>query len=735
MKFILAFMVLASATVPAFAREEALSIERLFASPELAGQVPRGLKFSNDGKRLMFLSPKLDDYEVLDLWEYDLKTGAPHLLVDSKKLASGELSEEEKARRERQRVTHSGITEFVLSKDGGQILIPSGGELYLVKNGDVRKLKGKKGAALDLKFSPKDRFVSYVRDQNLYIREPGAAGEIAVTTDGRGAVSYGVAEYVAQEEMDRFTGYWWSEDESYLALTRVDESRVKTVTRYEIDADTVKLRTERYPEAGSANAKVQLGIVKVADLRKGNRKIQWLPLAETDDIYLARADWTPDRKLVYQVQSRDQKTLALYEFDPKTGRRREILRETDPRWVELHDDLRFLEKSPGFIWASERTGYKHLYLYGRDGKLLRPLTQGEWVVDQLDGVDEAGGWAYFTATLKSPLEKQLYRVSLKEPREPELLTREEGWHAVTMNRTATMFLDTYSSTFVPPRVFLSQADGTRVKELSKNEVVGGHPLFPYMKSLVAPEYGSFTGPSGEPIYYRVLKPRDFKPDRKYPLVVRGYGGPTRQVVIKKWKDLWDQVLVARGFVVASFDNRGSSRRGRKFSDALHHAVGTVEVEDQVAGVKHLIEKGYIDEKRVGFHGWSYGGYLSLMLAAKAADVFHANLSVAPVTDFASYDTHYTERYLGKPKDEAAVYKRANVRESAAGIKGRLMVIHGMADDNVLFTNSTLLFKTLQDNGTVFESVTYPGAKHGISGKLNQTHVLKTIVDFFERTFQ
>ncbi len=304
-----------------------------------------------------------------------------------------------------------------------------------------------------------------------------------------------------------------------------------------------------------------------------------------------------------------------------------------------------------------------------------------------------------------------------------------------MSEDAKFFVRRSSKPNTPASVFLHKASGEQVSILTDNEVKEGHPLFPYRESLAEPEFGSFKGPSGDDLYYKLIKPRSFDPKKKYPLIMIGYGGPTAQVVRKAWggrNELLAQVLAQRGFVVASIDNRGSSRRGEAFADALYRAFGTVEVEDQVAGAKYFINKGFIEKDRVGFYGWSYGGYLSLMLASQAPEVFKANVAGAPVTDFALYDTHYTERYLGDPRKEPDVYKRANVLERPFSSSNHVLIIHGMADDNVLFTNSTLLFKKLQEAGVVYESLSYPGAKHGLYGRANQIHSGRSIVDFFER---
>jgi dipeptidyl-peptidase 4 len=734
------FAHLLSAVAADAATDSDLTIKRIFSSPELDGSVPTGLHFSPNGKRLSFLRPKTENYEVLDLWEYDLSTGQPKLLVDSNTLKFGTMSEAEKARRERMRITRKGIVEYFWSHDASKIVFPAGGDLYLYSfGGSVKPLTWKHANELDVKFSPKDKFVSFVRGQDLYVLDLASGKEHRVTHDGKDAISNGIAEFIAQEEMDRFTGYWWSEDDKYLAFTRTDESPVKWVDRYDIDADSVTVRHERYPETGSANAIVKLGVVRVEDIRRGKTSIHWIPLnSKTTDFYLADVHWTPEDKVAFQIQTRDQKKLDVEQFDPATLKKTTLFSETDPHWVNLNQDWKWLKDSNRFIWASERSGFKHLYLYDNDGKLIRPLTQGQWPIDSLSAIDEKSGWVYFTGWMKSPLEKHLYRVSLESAGEPEQITKEEGWHNIEMSKDGQFYVQHFSAALVPTQVSLHKADGGLVADLSKNEVKEGHPLFPFVKSLLKPEYGSFKGPSGDTLYYRVYKPKNFDPKKKYPLVVTGYGGPHVQFVEKSWGGKWElfsEVLAQKGFVVASFDNRGSARRGKVFEDYLYRAMGTVEIEDQVAGVKYLVEQGFINKDKVGYFGWSYGGYMALSLALKAPDIYHANVAVAPVTDFALYDTHYTERYLGKPQDEPKTYKQANALEFVPGLKGHLLVMHGMADDNVLFTNSTLLFKKLQQSGKLYESVTYPGAKHGISGKENQTHVFETIADYFERNLK
>jgi len=714
---------------PVFTHADELTIERLFGSPSLNGSVPRGIKFSPNGQRVTYLQPKAENYEILDLWELDLKTGEPRLLVDSQIFAKTELTEQEKARRERMRISQKGIVEYQWSHDGNNLAFPTGdGLYYFTFPKKVEKVTSK--PAVDVKFSNKDRYISFNRDRDLFILDPKSKKEFAVAKSDKETISYGIAEFIAQEEMGRFTGYWWSDDDQYIAFTKVDEGKVPLIDRYEIGADKVTVQKQRYPEAGAINATVTLGVTSLKSILAGTRNVQWISLPK-DAEYLARVDWTPDGKLSYQVQTRDQKKLELFLYDPKTKSNKKVLEEKNEHWIKLSDNLRWLKKSPKFIWSSDRSGYHHLYLVDRDGQ-AQALTKGDWSVDEVEGVDEDGGFVYFTAAKKSPMEKHLYRVKLDSSGEPEQITKAEGWHEAEVSKDNKFFIDRYSNPQTPPQVLLYKINGEQAGVLFANEVKEGHPLFPYKNSLSTPEYGEFKSATGETLYYSVRKPKNFDRRKKYPLIVMSYGGPGSQWVTKSWLSLTPQIFVQKGFVVATLDNRGTPRRGRKFEDAFYRAMGTVEVEDHSAFVKHLVSQGFIDKDRVGFYGWSYGGFLSLLLATKAGDIFKANVAGAPVTDFSLYDTHYTERYLGDPKKDVDAYKRTKIMDFVPGLQGRLLVIHGMADDNVLFTNSTMLFKKLQEEGKVYESLTYPGAKHGVSGSKNQTHVVKSMADFFER---
>ena len=730
----LQFIMLVIMSSPAAA--EKLTIERLFAAPDLSGASLRSPRISPDGRLIAYLKGKDSNKDQLDLWAYDIARHEHRLLVDSAVLQPHEraLSAEEEQRRERQRTSSlSGIVEYEFSPDSRYLLVPLGGDLYVYDLNSapekaVRRLtNGGKGYETDAHFSPRGSYVSFIRNQNLVVYDLATSTERQLTLDGGGLVSYGTAEFIAQEEMDRSTGYWWSPDEKRVAYTRVDESPVAEVDRFEIYADNVKVIKQRYPAAGAKNATVQLYVASLGDATKSTPAAQ-VDLGKNSDIYLPRVNWFPNSaNLAVQRQSRDQRTLTLLEADATTGATTEVVTEHSDTWVPLHDELTFLDHGKQFIWASSRTGFKHLYLYDLSGKLIRSLTSGEWeVVGDSDarairGIDEHSGLVYFMANAESPLERHLYSVSLKDARPtPHRITSDSGWHEVTMSKDTKVFLDTFSTPDHPPSLTLRAADGKALAVLIPNDVTPDHPYAPYLAEHLPTEFGTLKASDGQTLYYQIVKPKELVPGKRYPVVVDVYGGPGVQRVRKAWggyprsnEGFFREYLAQHGYIVFTLDNRGTAARGVRFNSAIYHHMGSPEVQDQVAGVSFLKTLPYVDSKRVAIFGWSYGGYMALMCLLQAPDVFAAGIAGAPVTDWRLYDTHYTERYMGTPQENPAGYTASSVMTYASQLRGALLIMHGMADDNVLFTHSTTLFKKLQDLDKQFDIMTYPGSKHGL----------------------
>lgn len=712
-----------------------LTLDRLYQDPPLEGARPKNLQFSPDGRRITFLRGKTDDSKKLDIWEYDLQEKTSRILVDSSLIVPSKevLSDVEKARRERMRISDSGIVEYHWSKDGQALVFPLGGNLYYKKISDkslpVALTKTGKHET-DVKLSPKGNFVSFVRNDNLFVIDVKTRKEHQLTFDAKGTRRNGVAEFIAQEEMGRQTGYWWAGDEKSMAFTQIDESPVKILKRYEVNGDGFEIFEQRYPAAGENNVRVKLGVL---DLRKisGRSPVSWLNLGPSQDIYVPRVQWQKDR-LAVQIQSRDQKTLELWSYDVRTGKRFKLLTESDPKWVDISDGFLTLKKSSEFIWSSERSGFQHLYLYNLKGQLIRPLTEGNYDVT-FQGVDEENSWLYFSAS-KNPIERHLYRISLKGG-EVFQVTSEPGWHRFVMAEDGKSFIDMHSQSLRPSQVSLRNSEGQLLTWVEENKLDEKHPLFEFVSELNPPEFGSFKNAKGTEIFYRLLKPKNFQAARKYPLIVNVYGGPGVQMVGNFWmgkSSLWAQILAQKGYLVLSIDNRGADGRGKEFKQALFGRLGQVEVADQKAGVQHLITKGFVDPERVGITGHSYGGYLTLMALLQAPDTFKVGVAIAPVSDWALYDTHYTERFLGTPSKNSEGYKQSGVLSYIEALKAPLLLVHGMADDNVFFTHSTMIYKALQDKGKRFEMMNYPGAKHGISGQVLQKHLHQTSLDFFDR---
>jgi dipeptidyl-peptidase 4 len=477
----------------------------------------------------------------------------------------------------------------------------------------------------------------------------------------------------------------------------------------------------------------------VSDVHTG--AVTWIDLGTNADIYLARVNWLPDGKtLAIQRESRDQRRLDLLFADVESGKSRVILTETSDSWIDLNDELSFLRKSKEFIWASARDGFTHLYLYDYAGHLQRRLTAGSWNVDDfraraIKGIDEKHRLVYFSATEKSPLERHLYSTSLdtRDPHHVTRITREDGVHGIAMSRFAEFYVDHFTGRSQPPQVSLHRSDGELITYLLENRLDVHHPDAPYAADNSTPEYGTLAADDGQMLEYRLFKPAHFDAAKRYPAIVDVYGGPGVQRVVDGWTGAsFTQILTRAGYVVFQLDNRGSASRGTAFQSPIQGRLGEVEVADQVRGAKWLAAQHFIDPARMGVWGWSYGGYMTLMLMLKAPGVFAAGVCGAPVTDWTLYDTHYTERYLARPSDNAAGYEASSVLPYVKDLSGKLLVIHGMADDNVLFLNSTKLFRRLQDLGKPFEVMVYPGAKHGLLRQHDGRHAYAAILRFFDQ---
>ncbi len=721
-------------STPALADDDAmiqetadLTFERVFASPSLNGASPRQAKLSPDGKYLTLLRNREDDRERYDLWGFDIATQEWRMLVDSEAIGSGrQLSEDELMQRERARVGNlSGIISYQWASDGSGVLVPLDGDLYFAKlDGSVTRLTDTEESELNPKLSPSSESVSFVRDRQLWV---GKVGEepAAITPKEDDTIRWGEAEFVAQEEMGRLTGYWWSPDNSRLVVQRTDESGVAVVKRAAIGASGTNVFEQRYPFAGSDNAIVELFVM---DPDGGNRvKVD---LGEETDIYVARVNWAPDGRIYVQRQNRAQTILDMLKVDPKTGESKVVFTEgaaTQDYWINLSYDYRFL-RDDGLIWLSERDGFAHLYRYDRGE--WEQLTNGDWVVTKLVGVDQELGRVFFSGTRESVLEEHVYMLDLREGGEPKRLTETGFTNSATMDPSGKTLLITRSNTNQPPQSYLADSMGKRITWVEENALDADHPYAPHLASHVAPEYGTVKAEDGTDLHYMMLKP-DMEPGKQYPVFYYHYSGPGPQIVDKGWGGALAQAVVDKGYIYFALDNRGSANRGVAFEQPLYRAMGGVEVRDQKVGAQYLKTLDFVDADKIAIYGWSYGGYMTLKQMQADPGLFAAGIAGAPVTKWELYDTHYTERFMGDPREVPEAYKTANAMADATKISDPVLLIHGLADDNVVFEHSSELIAALQEGNVPFEMMLYPGYTHRVAGENISPHMWNTIFRFLE----
>ncbi|MEM7664240.1 MAG: DPP IV N-terminal domain-containing protein [Pseudomonadota bacterium] len=725
--FAVAAMLAAPATADDHVTDEPkLTFERVFASPSLNGPAPREAKLSPDGRYLTLLRNREDNRERYDLWGFDIQTQSWSMLVDSEQLGTGrELSEDEKMQRERARVGNlKGIISYQWLSDGTGVLVPLDGDLYLAKlDGAITRLTDTEESELNPKLSSEGRYVAFVRDRQLWVGEVGAEA-VPITPKEADTIRWGEAEFVAQEEMSRLTGYWWSPDDSRLVVQRTDESPVGIVTRAAIGATGTQVFDQRYPVAGSDNAIVELFVMDP----DGGNKVK-VHLGDETDIYIARVDWAPDGSLYVQRQNREQTVLDMLKVDPATGESEIWFTENAARedyWINLSDNYRFL-KGGSLLWWSERDGYGHFYLF--DGTTWSQLTSGTSPTTELVGVNEEEGELYFRAT-KNVLTQQIYRGMLDGSVEPFQLTDDNYTNSAVMDKQGKLLLISRSKPDQPTQSYLAARGGQRITWVEENALDEGHPYTPYLLSHVPPEYGTIEAEDGTELHYMMLKP-EIEAGKKYPVFYYHYSGPGPQIVDGGWDGALAQAIVDKGYIYFALDNRGTANRGVDFEQPLYRAMGGVEVRDQKRGAEFLKTLDFVDGDKIALYGWSYGGYMTLKQLQADPGLYAAGISGAPVTKWELYDTHYTERFMGDPRTAGDEYMAASAIPNARLMSDPLLLIHGMADDNVVFENSSELISVLQEGNVPFEMMLYPGYTHRVAGENISPHMWNTIFRFLK----
>jgi dipeptidyl-peptidase-4 len=728
---------------PVLARRRAsksLTVERIYGAPSLSGYTTPGIEWAPDGKRFSYLRRQSGSVEM---WTMDAATG------DRKALVKGSVLEEVMQRRKTSAIQSTGLgrveaENYMWSPTDDALLFVGSSDLVLL---DLKSMSSKPlvtaadnsgktsdaGDIQDPKFSPDGKWVSFVRDSNLWIASTATGDAKALTTGGREELLKGQLDWLYPEEFDCQTAYWWSPDSSRIAYYEMDE---RPVTRYPILDMSSPLGATvftRYPQAGEANPVVRVGVVPVT-----SGETKWMDAGANNDIYLPRVAWLADsRRVAIERLNRGQNQLDLLFADASTGASQTILTDTDKYWINVADDLYFFTDNKRFLWSSERSGFRHYYLYDLSGHQLDQLTNGDWTItgnggfgpggDSHPTVDEARGYIYFLSNKDDLRGTNLYRVSLQD-KSITRITHESGVHNPLIAPGDSAYVDTYSNAVTPERQDLYRIDGTRTAVINGNKVP---ELTEYRLSPV--EWVDVAANDGTKLCALIIRPLDFDASRKYPVLIDVYGGPQIQYVRDEWHGvnfLWDEMMAEKGYIIFSLDNRGSYFRGHEFETPIYHQPGKIELEDQLAGVKYLKSLSYVDSSRIGIWGWSYGGTMALEAMFNAPDVFKAGASVAPVSDWKLYDTAYTERYLGRPQDNPDVYRDSSPANQAAHLRGKLLLAHATGDDNVHFANTSEVINNLILAGKYPASLMiFPGRGHGMQDAPARIQLFQGITEF------
>ncbi len=692
---------------------------------EFAGTPPRILRWLEDGKH--YVERREDPESKLpELLRVEAETGESQPLYDLARIRGAFSRLEGLGEAQAKALVEKG--DFSLSPDGSALLIDHDSDLYLYRfePDEARRLSSGEEAEREATFSPDGRMVAFVRDHDLHVLDLESGRERALTEGGDENLLNGLLDWVYQEEIygrGDFKGFWWSPDSARLAYLQLDESPVPSFTVVDHLPQHLKLEVTRYPKAGDPNPRPRLGVVPAA-----GGETHWLDLSayQPDDLLIVRVGYAPDGRLFYQTQNKEQTWLDLNVFDPAGGSVTRVLRETTPAWVNVLDEPHWLPDG-GYLWESERTGWRHLYRYSADGQLRGAITRGEWEVRAFHGLDEESGWLYFSATERSPIGLDVYRARLGGGGW-ERISEQPGQHLARFNPQLTLYLDTWSDIRTPPQSRLHAAGGRLLRTVDANP----SPRLAEL-NLPQPEFLQVPTRDGFTMEAMLIRPLDFDPERRYPVLVFTYGGPHAPQVRNRWAgttQLWHQMLAQRGTVIWVCDNRTASGKGAVSTWPVHRDMGRLELADIEDGLDWLAGQSWVDPARIGIWGWSYGGYMT-SYALTHSQRFKLGIAGAPVTDWHLYDTVYTERYMGTPQNNPEGYRKSSPLEAAANLHGQLLLIHGTIDDNVHLQNSLKFVHELQKAGKQFRLMLYPRSRHGVRDPHQLYHVRVLMTEFIE----
>ncbi|ETV95303.1 hypothetical protein H310_11203 [Aphanomyces invadans] len=720
-----------------------ITYEDVARLPTPGSNAPTNLQFSPNGRLLAFLHSSSNELSQ-ELYGMDIESKQVTLVARPPGSGNTEnnMSLEEKLRRERQRQMGVGITSYLWcpAQQSTRILYPLHGNLYLQEYPGAELVllfdkasTGAKGGVIDPQYSPDGRHIAFVQENEIYVIAadplPGGATQQAtqITFGAREAgKSHGLACFVTQEELSRFRGFWWSPDSSRIAFEEIDDTHIpefRIMHSGSAELGENAQEDHRYPFAGEANPRRRLAVQNV---NLTQRETPVFVNFTEEDFYISRVHWFVDGTLGIETLNRLQTEVALLRWSPATETLVELIHETSAIWHNVHYLYRNLESRPDgtftFIWASERTGFMHLYLYefaNGAATLVRPLTHGEGNVESIDGIDLERDVLYFSGNLTSPIERHLFQTSLSIPNAPiTQVTTTPGIHNVVLDSSASIFVDVFHNLTTPPTAVVYKLASPAPVAVHTLHVTSDPRLTQLQDRIEAPSTFSFTSRDGTTTLYGAL----YKPDPAkfgpgpYPTMVNVYGGPHVMRVQNAWSvtvDMRSQLFRNMGYAVLKVDNRGSFRRGLAFEGAIKHAMGTIEISDQEDGVHKLIADGVTIADRVGMIGWSYGGYMSAISLVKAPKTFKLGVAGAPVTSWDGYDTCYTERYMSTPQLNPEGYARGNIMNFVQHLQPhqKLLLIHGLIDENVHFRHTARLINALIAARKHYDLILFPKERH------------------------
>jgi dipeptidyl-peptidase-4 len=709
------------------AQEKALTIDDIFdpvKKVDFSGAPPMGLRWLKDGAH--YLQSRMDSgTKMRGLMKVNALTGETSPFFDAAKMEAA-LAGAGVSAEDAKRLAHR--PSYLMNEAQTAALINHSKDLFYYEFGGDKavRLTNNSDEEVGEEFSPDSRMVSFVRNNNIYVVEIATGREHALTTDGAGKILNGQLDWVYQEELygrGNFKGYWWSPDSTRITYLRFDENPVHEFTIVDHIPHLQNVEKESYPKAGDPNPIVRLGIISAT-----GGATQWVDTAKYEGVepLIVRVGWNPDgKKVVYEIQNREQTWLDLNYADPSNGKSETVLRETSKAWIDVDnvEEPQWL-KDGSFLIFSERTGWKHLYHYSADGKLIGQVTNGKWEARTLHGVDEANGLVYFSGTEHSHIAAHTYRVKL-DGTGLTRLTQAEGNHSASFNPSFTFFVDMWSDVNTPPQVRLFKVDGTLARVIDENKV---EALKQY--KLGKTELMQVKTRDGFVMEAMMIKPPDFDPSKKYPVLEYTYGGPHAPQVRNGWGGsvyMWHQLLAQKGYIIWVLDNRTASGKGAESAWPLYRNFGELELRDLEDGVNWLKSQPFVDSSRIGIWGWSFGGFMT-SYALTHSKSFRVGIAGGTVADWRLYDTIYTERFMATPQNNPEGYKKGPLA-AAKDLSGKLLLIHGMIDDNVHMQNTIQFAYELQKAGKPFQLMLYPKSRHGVVDPLLVKHMRTTMTDF------